>query len=79
MNVANEKIGDTADVVPVPATEQRASFDEKTPLDQVAKRFNVTVEQLLDAREKSPALTLEETKEVSLLQTPDAVWYLTNL
>ncbi|OHF03932.1 OPT oligopeptide transporter [Colletotrichum orchidophilum] len=60
----NEKTGDTIDAVtPVSEAPQRDSFDEKVSIDEVARQLNATPEEVLEARELSRALSLEEVKE----------------
>ncbi|KAG7048102.1 OPT oligopeptide transporter [Colletotrichum scovillei] len=63
MGTLNEKTGDTIDVV-TPGNEnlQRESFDEKVSIDDVARQLNATPEEVLEARELSRSLSLEETK-----------------
>ncbi|TIC90155.1 Oligopeptide transporter 2 [Colletotrichum higginsianum] len=64
MGALDEKTGDTIDAVtPVDANPQRESFDDKVSLDEVARQLNATPEEVLEAREHSLALSLEETKE----------------
>lgn len=66
MKKLGEKTGDTVNAVPVAPTDgRRADFDEKVPLGNIARTLNATVEEVLEAREKSISLSLEETKQVT--------------
>ncbi|KAK1529818.1 OPT oligopeptide transporter [Colletotrichum paranaense] len=63
MGTLNEKTGDTIDVVtPADANLQRESFDEKVSIDDVARQLNATPEEVLEARELSRSLSLEEAR-----------------
>ncbi|KAI3539852.1 OPT oligopeptide transporter [Colletotrichum filicis] len=63
MGTLNEKTGDTIDVVtPADANLQRESFDGKVSIDDVARQLNATPEEVLEARELSRSLSLEETR-----------------
>ncbi|EQB50734.1 OPT oligopeptide transporter [Colletotrichum gloeosporioides Cg-14] len=66
MGTLNEKTGDTIDVVtPADVNPQRESFDEKISVDEVAKQLNATPEEVLEAREHSRSLSLQETREAA--------------
>ncbi|KAI8308397.1 Oligopeptide transporter 2 [Colletotrichum sp. SAR11_59] len=62
MGTLDEKTGDTINVV---APADRESFDEKISVDEVAKQLNATPEEVLEAREHSRSLSLQETREAA--------------